>query len=112
MFEVTLVHLAILKYDHDSGPDSLQVSLRRRINVHGINSLDRLVLYIFLVTKENVFDFLFRDLPQGASVARSSRLVLLDITQVSHNHYISFVTSLSHVTREVIISRKILTIEN
>lgn len=86
MFEVTLVHLAILKYDHDSSPDSLQVSLLRRIYVHGINSLDRLVLHILLVTKENVFDFLFRDLPQGASVARSSRLVLLNITEVSHNH--------------------------
>lgn len=34
MSEVTLVHLAILKYDHDSSPDSLQVSSLRRIDVH------------------------------------------------------------------------------
>lgn len=44
--------------------------------LHAINSLDRLVLHVLLVTKENVLDFLFRDLPEGASVSRSGRLVL------------------------------------
>lgn len=47
-----------------------------RYIVDAINSLNRLVLHVLLVTEENVLDFLFRDLPKGASVSRSSRLVL------------------------------------
>lgn len=54
---------------------SKSVILPRYI-VDAINSLNRLVLHVLLVTEENVLDFLFRDLPKGASVSRSSRLVL------------------------------------